>query len=56
MEALSLITVALADGLWQVGKKLLEATSDSASKPAKEKLEERPPRNDTFAIQRKGGS
>jgi len=39
MELVTLISVALADGLWQVGKKLLEATSDSALKPAKEKLE-----------------
>lgn len=41
MDALTLITIALADGLWQVGKKMLEATSDSVLKPAKEQLEGR---------------
>jgi len=39
MEILTLISVALASGMWQVGQKLLEATSEAAMKPAKEKLE-----------------
>ncbi len=39
MEVLTLISVALASGMWQVGQKLLEATSEAALKPVKEKLE-----------------
>ena len=39
MEILTIISVALANGMWQVGKKLLEATSESALKPAKDQLE-----------------
>ena len=39
MEPITLISIALANGMWEVGKKLLEATSDSALKPAKEKIE-----------------
>jgi hypothetical protein len=39
MEPITLISIALANGMWEVGKKLLEATSDTALKPAKEKIE-----------------
>lgn len=39
MEPITLISIALANGMWEVGKKLLEASSDSLLKPAKEKIE-----------------
>jgi len=38
-ELLTVISIALASGMWQAGKKMLEATAESALKPAKEKLE-----------------
>lgn len=39
MELLTVISLAIAEGLWQVGKKMMESASDAALKPAKEKLE-----------------
>jgi hypothetical protein len=41
MEILTVISVALANGMWQVGKKMLESASESALKPAKDQLENR---------------
>ena len=41
MELLTIISIAVANGMWEVGKKLLEATSESVLKPAKDQLEKR---------------
>lgn len=39
MELMTLISIALANGMWEVGKKIFEATSETALKPVKENLE-----------------
>jgi formylglycine-generating enzyme required for sulfatase activity len=39
MEGLTILSVALAQGMWEVGKRLLESVSDAALKPAKEQVE-----------------
>lgn len=39
MDGLTILSVALAQGMWEVGKKLAESVSDAALKPAKEQME-----------------
>lgn len=39
MELITLISIALANGMWEVGKKLLTHASDSALKPLKDRIE-----------------